>query len=395
MRNFQVWSSLRSFTPAYLVLLTLSLALSSAKPLHAQANAGITGTVTDSSGAIVSGATVTITNQATGQQNHATTSSAGTYAVTGLTPGVYSITVEATGFKKEVQNSVNVEVSTTATVPISLSAGATSETVEVTADPIALNTTQPQLGSTVEPVVVAALPAEVNGRGRQIDSLQFLAPGTTGTTFSHRIGGGVDFEQEIVYNGVPAPQPETEGYTTNFNPPFEMVSEFRVERSTFSAQFGLGQGALTYQMASGTNRYHGDLFEINRNSFFDSVGFFNGPAWGGSKTPPTDHENNYGFTVGGPIWIPKVYNGRDRTWGHYSQEWYKQNNETTDPNTVPTALEKTGDFTDFVDGSTGALIPIYDPTTGQQFQYLGRPECDSAKSHQPEFGPFDSLHSQP
>ena len=106
--------------------------------------------------------------------------------------------------------------------------------------------------------------------------------------------------------------------------------EFRVERSTFSAQFGLGQGALTYQMASGTNSYHGDLFEINRNSFFDSVGFFNGPAHGGKSSPPTDHENNYGFTVGGPISIPKIYNGRDRTFGHYSQEWYKQNSESTD-----------------------------------------------------------------
>src|SRR6202166_299237 len=229
MRKFL--SGLRSFTPTGLVLLTLCLALSSTKVLYAQANAGLTGTVADSSGAIVSGATVTITNQATGQQNHATTSSAGTYAVTGLTPGVYSITVEATGFKKEVQNSVNVEVSTNATVNISLSAGATSETVEVTADPIALNTTQPQLGSTVEPAVVAALPNEVSGRGRQIDALQFLAPGTTGNAFSHRISGGVDFEEEIVYNGIPAPQPETEGYTTNFNPPFDLVDEYKVERS--------------------------------------------------------------------------------------------------------------------------------------------------------------------
>jgi len=368
----QVWSSLRSFTRAGSVLLTLCLALSSAKVLYAQANAGLTGTVTDSTGAIVSGASVTITDKGTGQQNHSTTSSAGTYAVTGLTPGVYSVTVEATGFKKEVQNSVNVEVSTNSTVNITLAAGATSETVEVTADPIALNTTQPQLGSTVEPAVVAALPNEVSGRGRQIDALQFLAPGTTGNTFSHRISGGVDFEEEIVYNGIPAPQPETEGYTLNFNPPYEMVQEFRVERSTFSAQFGLGQGALTYQMASGTNSYHGDLFEINRNSFFDSVGFFNGPAWGGSTSPPTDHENNYGFTVGGPISIPKVYNGRDRTFGHYSQEWYKQNNEDTDVSTVPTALEKTGNFTDFVNGSTGALIPIYDPLTGKQFVYNGQ-----------------------
>ena len=238
----QARSSLRSFTPAGLVLITFCLAFSSTKLLYAQANAGITGTVTDSSGAIVAGAKVTITDQGTGQENHATTSSAGTYTVTGLTPGVYSITVEATGFKKQVQNSVNVEVSTNATVNITLAAGATSETVEVTAEPIALNTTQPQLGSTIEPAVVAALPAEVAGRGRQIDQLQFLAPGTTGNTFSHRIGGGVDFEQEIVYNGIPAPQPETEGYTTNFNPPYEMVQEFRVERSTFSAQFGLGQG---------------------------------------------------------------------------------------------------------------------------------------------------------
>ncbi len=122
---------------------------------------------------------------------------------------------------------------------------------------------------------MAALPVEVSGRGRQVDQLQFTAPGTTGNTFSHRVSGGVDFEQEIVYNGIPAPQPETEGYTTNFNPPFELVQEYRVERSTFSAQFGLGQGALTYQMKSGTNSYHGDLFEINRNSLFDSVGFFN------------------------------------------------------------------------------------------------------------------------
>jgi hypothetical protein len=371
MQTSPVWSSLRSFTRTGLVLSTLYLALLSTNVAYAQANAGITGTVTDPSGAVVPNAAVTVTNTATGVQSHTTTSSAGTYAVTGLTPGVYSVTIEAAGFKKSVQDGINIEVTVTSTVNATLTTGQASETVEVTADAIALNTTQPQLGSTIEPAVVAALPVEVSGRGRQIDGLQFLAPGTTGSAFSHRIGGGVDFEEEILYNGIPAPQPETEGYTTNFNPPYEMVQEFRVERSTFSAQYGLGQGALTYQMASGTNRYHGDLFEINRNSFFDSVGFFNGPAWSNGQVP-TDHENNYGFTVGGPIAIPKVYNGRDRTWGHYSQEWYKQNSESTAPNTVPTALEKTGDFTDFVDGSTGALIPIFDPTTGKQFQYNGR-----------------------
>jgi hypothetical protein len=353
--------------------LTLCLVLFAARGAWAQANAGVTGTVTDQSGAVIPNANVTIANEGTSISNKTVTTGSGTYAFTGLTPGVYSLTVEKSGFKKAVQTHVNVEVTVTSTINFSLSNGATTETVQVEAESIALNTTSPQLGSTIEPAVVKALPVEVAGRGRQVDSLQFLAPGITGSTFSHRISGGVSFEQEILYNGVPAPQPETEGYTTNFNPPYEMVSEFRVERSTFSAQFGLGQGALTYQMASGTNRYHGDLFEINRNSLFDSVGFFNGPPYVPTNIhnkPPTDHENNYGFTVGGPISIPKLYNGRDRTFGHYSQEWYKQNSESTVANTVPTALEKTGDFRDFVDAS-GNVIPIFDPTTGQQFQYNG------------------------
>jgi len=343
--------------------------------VRSQASAGITGTVTDSSGAVISGAKVTITNQETSVSTNAVTGSAGTYTVRGLIPGRYNVEVESSGFKKAVHNDVTIEVSTTATIDVVVSTGAATETVQVTADQIALNTTQPELGSTIEPVVVAALPVEVSGRGRQVDALQFMAPGTTGSTFSHRVSGGVDFEQEIVYNGIPAPQPETEGYTTNFNPPFELVQEYRVERSTFSAQFGLGQGALTYQMKSGGNKYHGDLFEINRNSFFDSVGFFNGPAWDSSNTrnkPPTDHENNYGFAVGGPIWIPHVYDGHNKTFGFYTQEWYKQNNEDTDVSTVPTAIEKTGDFSDFVDGSTGNLIPIFDPLTGKQFQCNGR-----------------------
>jgi hypothetical protein len=363
--------SIRLFQTVFAIICLLSFA---SRTASAQANAGITGTVTDASGAVIPGVKVTITNQDTSTSSHVVAGSAGNYAVSGLNPGKYTVTVEGAGFKKAVQRDVNVEVSVTATIDITLATGATSDTVEVTSTQIALNTTQPQLGSTIEPEVVAALPNEVSGRGRQIDALQFLAPGTTGSTFSHRVSGGVDFEQEIVYNGIPVAQPETEGYTTNFDPPFEMVQEFRVERSTFAAQFGLGQGALTYQMASGGNRYHGDLFEFNRNSLFDSVGFFNGPSWNTANTgnkPPTDHENNYGFTVGGPISIPHLYNGRDKTFGHYSQEWYKQNNEDTDSSTVPTAAEKTGDFRDYVDGTTGALIPIFDPTTGAQFECNG------------------------
>ncbi len=368
MQKICVPSKALRFAQSVFLVLALCFAFISLEHLHAQANAGITGTITDSTGAAIADAKVIVTNKGTSVTNDLTSNSSGTYEIKGINPGQYTITVTKAGFQKVIQQDVNVEVSLIATVDIVLNAGSETQTVQVTSPQIALNTTQPQIGSTIEPEVVAALPSEVSGRGRQIDALQFLAPGVNGSTFSHRISGGVDFEQEILYNGLPVAQPETEGYTTNFDPPFEMVDEFRVERSTFAAQFGLGLGALTYQMRSGTNEYHGDLFEINRNSLFDSVGFFNGPTYTNNPkdTPPTDHENNYGFSIGAPITIPHLYNGHDRTFGHYSQEWYKQNNENTSPSTVPTLAERGGDFTKFTD-SSGNQIPIFDPTTGAQF----------------------------
>ena len=339
---------------------------------HGQVLSGITGTITDSSGAVVPGADMTITNVATGVVSRAVTSSAGGYMVTGLIPGEYTVSAEATGFKKGVQNNVHVEVSTQATVNFALNAGAANETVQVTANSIALNTADPQLGTTIEPEVVKALPNEIAGYGRQIDSFIFLAPGVQGAassngfgSFSKRIDGGVDFSNEILFDGIPVTQAETPGFQTYINPPYEMVSEFRVVRSVFSAQYGLAQGAVTYNMASGTNQFHGDAFEINRNSFFDSKGAYP-PLVNGHPVTPVNHQNNYGFTIGGPVILPKLYNGRDRTFFHVSVEWFKQNSENTAPGTVPTAAEKQGDFSHFVD-ATGNLIPIFDPMTGQQF----------------------------
>ena len=376
-------------TRIFRIAATLAVLMFAAKIASAQAVAGITGTVMDTTGAVLPGARVTITNEATGVAVKTTTSSAGTYSTTGLLPGSYTVTVEATGFRKSEQTGVLVEASKTDTINTTLTAGSSTQTVEVTANAIALNTTQPQISSSIQPAIVDAMPIEVSGRGRQVDMLQFLAPGVNGSSFSHNVDGGVNFEEEIVYNGIPAPQPETEGYTLNFNPPWGLIQEATVERTTFAAQFGLGQGAYSYQTVSGTNHYHGDLFEINRNSFFDSDGFFNGPAWGGPSHPPTDHENNYGFDIGGPISIPHLYNGRDRTFGHYSQEWYKQNTENTGISTVPTAQEKMGNFNDFVNGSTGQLIPIYVPpgvtcgglTPGEQFPgNIIPPSCISPTS---------------
>ncbi len=328
--------------------------------IFAQTQSGVTGTITDNSGAIIPNAEVTITNVGTQTSQKVVTTSSGTYAATGLLPGRYTITVVAPGFSKTVKDQVNLEVSSNATIDISLTAGGSDTTVEVTSPLISLNTTQPELGTTIEPAVVAALPVAIGGgRTRQIDQLQFLAPGTQGDTFSHRINGGVDFESEILYNGIPAPQSETAGYTVNFNPPFELINEFRVERSTFSAKYGLAQGAVTYQTASGTNVLHGDAFYNNRNEYFDARGFFN------NKTP-VDRENNYGFTVSGPVVIPHLYNGKDKTFFLFALDFGKSANTNTNLGTVPTVAQKNGDFSGFVD-STGKVIPIFDPLTGQQF----------------------------
>ncbi len=322
--------------------------------VHGQALSGITGTITDATGAVVPGATVTVTNIGTQVSKTAVTSSAGTYNIVDLNPGSYTVKVEANGFQSSVHDNVGVEVGKVSTLDAILQPGNTSQTVEVKADLVALNTENPQQATTIEPQLVAALPLEISGgRGRQIDSFLFLAPGVTGSTFSHRINGGVDFQNEVLFNGVVAVQSETAGYQTNINPPYEMVDQFSVLRDTFSAQYGLAQGAASYRFASGTNALHGDGFEILRNNFFDARGAYN-------PTTPIDRENNWGFSLGGPVFIPKLYNGKNKTFFFVASDWYRQNLTQTGFMTVPTPAMKTGDFSHFVDAS-GKLIPIYNP----------------------------------
>ncbi|HEX4164761.1 MAG TPA: TonB-dependent receptor [Bryobacteraceae bacterium] len=333
-------------------------ALASIQTGNAQTLSSIGGTVTDSSGAVIGNAKVTVKNDATQVSKTAETSSAGTYTVTDLIPGTYTVTVDDAGFQSSVHNGVGVDVGRASTVDAVMQPGNTQQTVTVSENAIALDTTAPSLNTTIENKVVQELPNQISGgRGRQIDNFIFLAPGVTGSTFSHRINGGVDFQNEVVFNGIPMAQSETQGYQTIWNPPFELVGEFNVLRSSFSAQYGLAQGVITYQTASGTNTFHGDAFDIIRNNFFDARGAYN-------PTVPIDKENNYGFTIGGPVIIPKLYNGKNRTFFHISMEWFRQNQTTTTFFSLPTAAEKSGNFSGLVD-STGKQVPIYNPAAGQ------------------------------
>jgi hypothetical protein len=354
-------------TGALLTLLVLSFTLFfSGARLHAQAVTGISGTVMDTSGAVIPGAQVTITDVSTGVRSKTVTSSAGTFTVVGLIPGNYSVVVEAKGFKS-AQANLTVEVAKISTTSFKMTVGATTSTVQVKASALTLQTTSPVIGTTLEPELVKTAPIEINSLVRQIDSFMYLAPGVQGNSSSHNIDGGVNYENETLFNGIPVAFVDYQGNQTYINPPYESVNEFRVNSSTFDAQYGLGQGAVTFNMASGTNDFHGDAFDILRNQMFDSVGFFpTNFGAGGKPIPPVDQQNDYGFTVGGPVYIPKVYNGRNRTFFYFSLDLFKQNLAQTQIGTVPTVAMKSGDFSNFVN-SSGEQIPIYDPETGQPF----------------------------
>ncbi len=361
-RRFRSWTDV-----ALLPILMLSVvALVSGMRLSAQVVNGIRGTVTDTTGAVIAGAHVTVTNSAMGVVSSAVTSSEGIFSVVGLIPGEYSVLVDASQFKR-TQTTVTVEVANVSTITLQMVPGSVNETVQVRGAAISLESASPAIGVTIEPELVNMAPIEINGLARQIDSFIYLAPGVQGSPTSHNIDGGLTFENAVQFNGVPVAFVEYSGNQTYINPPYEAVSEFRVNSTTFDAKYGLGQGAVTYQMASGTNQLHGDAFEILRNQFFDSDGFFPSRfAPNGKPEPPVDQQNNYGFTLGGPVILPKLYNGKNRTFFHVSVDWFKQNQAQTAFGTVPTVAMKNGDFSGFVDAN-GNQIPVYDPLTGQPF----------------------------
>lgn len=348
--------------------------LSPGSKLYAQVAYGINGTVTDTTGASIPGVQVVVVNKATGVASRATTSAAGAFRIVLAVPGNYSVTATAKGFKKSIKNNVTVVAGQFATVTTRLVPGAVSETVHVSGNETALNTVDPTIGTTLGPELMAASPVEVNGGPRSIDNFVLQGPGSgqpnnvkaEGHNGAFFIDGGITEESSNYYNGIPVADTNLSTGNPIF-PPYELVNQFHISSSTFSSQYGLGQGIITYKTASGTNALHGDAFDILRNSFFDSPGFF--PSTfnrDGKPIPPPNHQNNYGFTVGGPVMIPKVYNGKNRTFFLFALDMYRQNQAQTAFGTVPTAAEKNGDFSSFR-GSNGKVIPIFDPLTGEQF----------------------------
>jgi len=360
--------------------------------LHAQALSGIRGTVIDQSGSAVSNARVSVANTNTGVRRSTETSTAGSYYITDLIPGTYTVTVEKAGFKSSVQKNVVVQAAARSTANAVLTVGDARETVEVIAPEISLETEQPLLGTTIQQKLLEDLPQLSVGTVRQIDAFTCLAPGvsvvkmtdglsspgvssigringglTPGVSTDGRIDGGLDFQNEVVFNGVPIAFAEFQGRQYFINPPFDMVKEFTVLQGAFSAQYGLGQGVAQYQFQSGTNKIHGNSFGVYRDAFFDAPGAVNdvNPNDRGIiGEPNTDHEIDWGFSVGGPVRIPRLYDGHDKTFWFASIEQSRQASGQPVV-TVPSERMVKGDFSGLVVPSETTQIPIFVPIAWQ------------------------------
>ena len=325
---------------------------------------GFTGTVTDTSRAAVADARLTLTSYQTNSVHSVMADNEGAYAIRGLSPGAYRLEVERTGFKRYVQENVQVLTATISTLDIELSVGTVTESVTVSAAGVTLQTTSPEVGTVLDRRAILDLPIQVGGSGattaasgrRQPENFIFLTPGVSGIPWSKNINGSPDFSQEVLYDGISAQLAVTPGFLAQTSPPYEAVEEFKVQNTLFPAEYGRGFGVINFTLRSGSDKFHGGLFEFLRNDKLDARPFFNAAR-------PRVRFNEYGGSFGGPVLIPKLYNGTHKTFFNFNYTGLRNQPATNGTLiSVPTAAFKQGDFSSFRD-SSGNLIPIFDPAT--------------------------------
>jgi hypothetical protein len=395
---------------ASLVVLVVTFAFS---PIAlGQANQGaIAGTVSDQSGAVVVSAKLTAKAKATGTTYEAVSSSAGLYRFPNVNIGTYDITVGATGFKTVTLTGVVVQVATTAALDVKLSPGAITETVLVSADAPTVQSESAEIGSVVNPKEDLELPLALGSSVqamRSPEAFVFLVPGTvgygtasgSGGTFESKISGGQNYATEILLDGASMYRSENGSSFDETAPSVEAISEFKVLTSTLPAEFGRTTGGIeSFSTKGGTNAYHGVLYDIFRNEDLDANTWGNDNRIALNPTAierslfrtPADKQNDYGLTMGGPIRIPHLYDGKDKTFFFFSWEQYKLKSGGVTTSSFPTAKEHTGDFSEVL--NTGNVLgtnpcdgtPIYegeifDPATTQT---VGGVQCRTAFMNEP------------
>lgn len=301
----------------------------------------IEGTVTDPSGGAVANASVTAISVATGIETARKTSEAGVFVLPLLPPGEYNVTIKANGFQTLTQEKVVVEALATVGMNAKLQIGAATQSVTVTDQPSILKSDDVALGSSIDNRVYDALPLAMNGAARDPSAFAGLAIGVN--TYSTQaagpstgsFNGGQTYQNEVYIEGLPLTSAGTESDTRNlaFGVSVEAVDQFQVEVSGAKAMYE-GQGVSNYVFKSGTNQFHGGVFEYFRNTDFDARGFF-------ALTTPIEHQNEFGATIGGPIIKNKLF-----FFGNYDGYRFVS---ATPPGfqTIPTGPERIGDFSAF------------------------------------------------
>ena len=336
-------------------------------------NGSITGTVKDPSGAAISGAAVVIASPERGITRQTTTNSAGDYNEASLPPGSYDISVTATGFKKYQAKAVKLDVAEKARVDVALEVGSISTEVIVQGENVAqVETQSSELAGTVSGKEITQL--QLNGRN--FTSLVSLVPGVSNQTGQDEpqvgINGSVSFSMNggrTEYNAWELDGGDNmdngSNGTLNVYPSIDAIAEFKVLTSNYGAQYGRnGSGTVEVETKSGTKSFHGDAYEFVRNDIFNAQNYFNSVGAGGSGVVPPYKKNDFGYTIGGPVYIPGVYNkDKQKTFFFWSQEWRRERVPASFNTPVPYSAERTGDFSDVCPGPD---CP-HDPVTGLPF----------------------------
>jgi hypothetical protein len=364
----------------------VAIGLLAVSALWAQGERGtFNGTVNDPSGAVVAGAIVKVLNPATGVELSNTTTDAGVYRMPYLPPGVYRISVSAPGFKTAVRENVVLAVAQTLTVDFTLDVGNLSDQVTVSSDPPLIETGTAEIGSYVSKKEFDSWPITVSGGRRQIQQFIFTSlPGTVGGTWQGSINGGQNYSHEILIDGIAIGRMDLAGgANSEFSPSSESVAEFKLQTGTVSAQYSGGQTAVAnFATKGGTNDIRGSAYYYGQNDAL-RANSFNANASGVPRQPFKQH--NYGYSIGGPVVLPKIYNGKNRTFFFHNMERTTQNDKTQSGfTTLPMPDFKRGDFSRLLNSAftgnnaSGTMVgtdaagrsvqfgAIYDPNTSRQ-----------------------------
>ena len=326
----------------------------------------ILGRVVDASGAVVPGVPITITNTSTNISVKAESAATGNYTAPFLIPGVYRVSAQMAGFKAFLRDGIEVQVQDRIHIDVVLEPGVVSETVVVKAETPLLETRTASVGEVVDQMKIVSLPT--NGRNpymiarivpgvQPTDTRTFTRPFDNGGTSSISMGGNPSQNNDVLLDGIPNVDA---GNTIAFIPGVEAVQEMKVQTNTFDAEFGRAAGGvINVTVKSGANQVHGALHEFWRNDRLEANGFFNNRAGQGK---PRQRFHMFGSNAGGPLYLPRLYNGHNRTFIFGSWDSIRQSDPTSLVATVPTSEQRTGDFSRAFDGR-GRFLPIFDPFT--------------------------------